>query len=161
VAGKVTAIPRLSIYWRISGRIAGKWIKLINHLQKWSISLWRMFLWVPQGKRDSLTEWETPSQEKLGQSGRSCEPMSIGQSMIPVRLLLWARRSIQRSPVETEAKLNQNRSVWSSMARWPRAGPQECVGRSDTHKGQTFEEPHTYVMKHQSNATSKSQASKK
>jgi hypothetical protein len=33
------------------------------------------------------------------------------------------------------------------------------VGRSDTHEGQTFEEPHTYVMKRQSNATSKSQAS--
>jgi hypothetical protein len=32
------------------------------------------------------------------------------------------------------------------------------VGRSDMHEGQTFEEPHTYVMKHQSNATSKSQA---
>jgi hypothetical protein len=47
------------------------------------------------------------------------------------------------------------------MARWPRAGPQECVGRNDTHEGQTFEEPHTYVMKRQSNATSKSQASKK
>jgi hypothetical protein len=35
------------------------------------------------------------------------------------------------------------------------------VRRSDTHEGQTFEEPHTYVMKHQSNATSKSQARKK
>jgi hypothetical protein len=38
---------------------------------------------------------------------------------------------------------------------------QTAVGRSDTHKGQTFEEPHTYVMKRQLNATSKSQASKK
>jgi hypothetical protein len=36
-----------------------------------------------------------------------------------------------------------------------------AVGRSDMHKGQTFEEPHTYVMKRQLNATSKSQASKK
>jgi hypothetical protein len=35
------------------------------------------------------------------------------------------------------------------------------VGRSDMQKGQTFEEPHTYVMKRQLNATSKSQASKK
>jgi hypothetical protein len=47
------------------------------------------------------------------------------------------------------------------MARRPRAAPQECVGRSDMHKGQTFEEPHTYVMKRESNVTSKSQASKK
>jgi hypothetical protein len=117
-------------------------IELINHLQKWSISQWRMFLWVPQGKRDSLMEWETPSKEKLGRSGRSCEPMSRGQPMIPVRLLLWARRYIQRSLVETKAKRIQNWSVWSSMARRPRAGPQECVGRSDMHEGQTFEEPH-------------------
>ncbi len=81
--------------------------------------------------------------------------------MIPVRLLLWARRYIQRSLVKTKAKRIQNQSLWSSMARRPRAGPQECVGRSDTHEEQTFEEPHTYMMKHQSNATSKSQASKK
>jgi hypothetical protein len=142
---------------------AGNRIELINHLRKWLIVdfTMRMFLWVPQGKRDSLTEWETPSKEKLGWSGRSCEPMSIGQPMIPVHLLLWVKRYIQRSPVETKAKWIQNWSVWSSMARRPKAGPQECVGRSDTHKGQTFEEPHTYVMKRQLNATSKSQASKK
>jgi hypothetical protein len=35
------------------------------------------------------------------------------------------------------------------------------VGRSDMREGQTFEKPHTYMMKCQSNATSKSQASKK
>jgi hypothetical protein len=118
---------------------AGKSIKLINHLRKWSIVDLTMknVLWVPQGKRDSLTEWETPSKEKLGQSGRSCEPMSRGQPMIPVRLLLWARRYIQRSPVKTKAKQIQNWSVWSSMARQPRAGPQECVGRSGWHAWRT------------------------
>jgi hypothetical protein len=136
---------------------------LINHWWKWSIVDFTIknFLWVPQGKRDSLMEQETPSKEKFRWSGRSCEPISRGQPMTPVRLLLWARRYIQRNPVKTKAKQIQNWSVWSSMARRPRAGPQECVGRSDTHKGQTFEEPHTYVLKCQLNATSKSQASKK
>jgi hypothetical protein len=52
-------------------------------------------------------------------------------------------------------------AVISELPQEKKTGYFACVGRSDMHKGRTFEEPHTYVMKRQSNATSKSQASKK
>jgi hypothetical protein len=138
---------------------------LINHWRKWSI----VDFTIKNGFYESLKERETVSWNKRHQVRRSLAEVGDHvnqcpgdkQPMIPVRLLLWARRYIQRRPVKTPAKWIQNQSVWSSMARLPRAGPQECVGRSDMHEGWTFKQCPMYVMKCQLNATSKSQTSKK